>query len=79
MSFSSINDCDLNILVCTRNLDFVWTRVVVGCYRVKMKLYFHSKKGIIFTVVPFVDNLSHLERGQYNVVDNFVQSLCLLR
>ena len=31
------------LLVCIWNLDFVWTRVFVGCYGVKMKLYFHSK------------------------------------
>ena len=31
------------LLVCIWNLDFVWTRVFMGCYGVKMKLYFHSK------------------------------------
>ena len=35
--------CELNILVCIWNLDCVWTRVFVGCSRVKRKLYFHSK------------------------------------
>ena len=72
------------LLVCIWNLDLVWTRVFVGCYGVKMKLYFHCK-GIIFTVVPFVDYLSHLERGLYNVVYNlcpiplsFCNKICLI-
>ena len=57
----------------------------MGCYGVKMKLYFHSQKFIIFTVVLFVDYLSHLGRGLYNVVYNlcpiplsFCNKICLI-
>ena len=42
MRFALYDACDSNTFSLW-NLDFVWTRVFVGCYGVKMKLYFHSK------------------------------------
>ena len=45
-----------------------------GMLRSENEIVFPFEKCIIFTVVPFVDYLSHLGRGLYNVVYN----LCLI-
>ena len=46
--------------------------------RSENEIVFPFEKNIIFTVVPFVDCLSHLGRRQYNAAYNCVQSLCLI-
>ena len=39
--------------------------------RSENEIVYPFEKCIILTVVPFVDYLSHLRRGVYNVVYNF--------
>ena len=53
--------------------------------RSENEIVFPFEKCIIFTVVPFVDYLSHLGRGLYNVVYNlcpiplsFCNKICLI-
>ena len=53
--------------------------------RSENEIVFPLEKCIIFTVVPFVDYLSHLVRGLYNVVYNlcpiplsFCNKICLI-
>ena len=53
--------------------------------RSENEIVFPFEKCIIFTVVPFVDYLSHLVRGLYNVVYNlcpiplsFCNKICLI-
>ena len=44
MSFSPVYDCDFLFVVCTWNLDFVWTSLS-GMYR-PWEIVFPFKKGI---------------------------------